>query len=219
MAATREPFCTILPTSYCYLPNVRGGDSANFRFTEFSEVRECGVSRKLASKVSKTTHFGGCTAPRDAVTLGVTTPVRKGGELDEGDRPRRVRLSRCPGTQGHRQARDRRRRGTGSRACGRCGSGCLARNEGSALPDTPRGLRSPRAQEPRHRLGRGRGGGDSRQECEQVRAWRRGVRYRQGLLRRVRTRTRGQARAHAREPRLRAGGGSSHHGLDCPASL
>jgi hypothetical protein len=51
------------------------------------EVRVFGVSRKFASKVSKTILFGGCTAPRDAVTLGATTPVGKGGELDEGNRP------------------------------------------------------------------------------------------------------------------------------------
>jgi hypothetical protein len=55
--------------------------------TEFSEVRELGVSRKFASKVSKATHFGGCTAPHDAVTLGAITPIGKGGELDEGNRP------------------------------------------------------------------------------------------------------------------------------------
>src|SRR5215208_5735497 len=37
----------------------------------------------------------------------------------EGNRPGHLRLTRCPGTQRHRQARDRRRRrGTGSRACG-----------------------------------------------------------------------------------------------------
>src|SRR5215203_4213719 len=146
--------------------------NANFAKTEFYEVRELGVSRKVASKVSKTTHFGRCTAPRDAVTLGATTPVGKGGELDEGDRPRRVRLTRCPGTQGHRHPRDRPRRGTDSRARGRRGSGRLARHGGSALPDTPRRLRSPRAQEPRPRLGCGRGGGGCRQGCEQVPAWR-----------------------------------------------
>src|SRR5215208_4821208 len=84
------------------------GYSPKFAGTAFLEVRECGVPRKLASKVSKTTHFGGCSAPREAVTLGATTPVRKGGELDEGDRPRRVRLTRCPGTEGHRPPRVRR---------------------------------------------------------------------------------------------------------------
>jgi NADPH:quinone reductase-like Zn-dependent oxidoreductase len=38
----------------------------------------------------------------------------------------------------------------------------------TGLPDTPRWLRLPRAQEPRHRLGRGRGRGGGRQECKQV---------------------------------------------------
>src|SRR5215204_1203287 len=49
----------------------------NFALTEFYEVRVLGVSRKFARKVSKATHFGECTAPRDAVTLGATTPVGK----------------------------------------------------------------------------------------------------------------------------------------------
>src|SRR5215210_822099 len=77
--------------------------------TEFSEVRVLGVSRKFARKVLKTIHFGGCTAPRDAVTLGATTPLGKGGELDEGNGPGRLRPTRCPRTQGHRHPRDRRR--------------------------------------------------------------------------------------------------------------
>src|SRR5829696_1424952 len=53
--------------------------------------------------------FGGCTAPRDAVTLGATTPVGKGGELDEGYRPGRLRPTRSPGTPRDRHPRDRRR--------------------------------------------------------------------------------------------------------------
>src|SRR5215208_5278383 len=80
----------------------------------------------------------------------------------EGNRPGHLRLTRCPGTQGHRQARDRRRGGAGTRSRGWRGSGRLARHDGSAVPDTPRGLRAPRAQEPRHRLGRGRGRGGAR---------------------------------------------------------
>jgi hypothetical protein len=42
---------------------------------------------------------------------------------------------------------------------------------GLPISYTPRGLRPPRAQEPRHRLRRGRGRGGARQECEQVPAW------------------------------------------------
>ena len=50
-----------------------------------------------------------------------------------------------------------------------------------------------------------------------VSAWRRGVRHRQGLLRRVRPRVRGQAGAQAGQPHVRAGGGRRHLRLDRPA--
>src|SRR5215212_5605375 len=72
--------------------------NANFAFTAFSEVREFGVSRKFVSKVSRTIHFGGCTARSGAVTLGATTPAGKGGELDEGNCQGHLRPTRSPGT-------------------------------------------------------------------------------------------------------------------------
>src|SRR5829696_10067023 len=90
----------------------------------------------------------------------------------EGNRPGHLRLIRCPGTPRNRQARDRRRRGARTRSCGWRGSGGMAHYDGSAVPDTPRGLRAPRPQEPRHRLGRRRGRGGGRQGREQVPAWR-----------------------------------------------
>ena len=54
-------------------------------------------------------------------------------------------------------------------------------------------------------------------EVTRVSAWRRGVRYRQGLLRRVRLRVRGQTGAQAGQPHVRAGGGCRHLRLDRPA--
>src|SRR5215211_6002549 len=54
--------------------------------------RSCvGVSRRFARKESKIAHFRGCTAPRDAGTLGAITQVGKGGELDEGNDPEHLR--------------------------------------------------------------------------------------------------------------------------------
>ena len=70
---------------------------------------------------------------------------------------------------GHRPTRDRRRRGAGARSRGRRGSRRLARDDGPAVPDTPGGLRLPRAQEPgpgHGPRGRRRGG---RQRRDQVR--------------------------------------------------
>ena len=88
---------------------------------------------------------------------------------------------------------------------------------GPAVPDPPRGLRAPGAQEPRARAdvaGVVEAVGKRR---DQVSARRRGVRHRQGRLRRVRARPRGQAGAQAGEPHLRAGGGGRHLRLDRPA--
>ncbi len=77
------------------------------------------------------------------------------------------------------------------------------------------GLRAPKNPVLGHGRGRGRGGG--RQRRDQVPARRRGVRHRQGHLRRVRARSREQAGAQAGEPHLRAGGGGRHLRLDRPA--
>src|SRR5215218_9187984 len=60
----------------------------------------------------------GCTAPRGVVRWGATALVGKVGELDESNGPRQVRLTRCPRTHGHRQARAWRRRGASARSCG-----------------------------------------------------------------------------------------------------
>src|SRR5215207_9590409 len=108
-------------------------------------------------------------------TMGAGASVGSVGKEErhhEGNRPGHLRLIRCPGTPRNRQARDRRRRGARTRSCGWRGSGGMAHYDGSAVPDTPRGLRAPRPQEPRHRLGRRRGRGGGRQGREQVPAWR-----------------------------------------------
>src|SRR5688500_3352398 len=43
--------------------------------------------------------------------------VSKGGELGESDSPRQLRLTQCPRTHGHRQARACRRRGASAHSC------------------------------------------------------------------------------------------------------
>src|SRR5918994_2944912 len=67
--------------------------------------------------------------------LNQQTPTMK-ERRHESNRPGHLRLPRGPGTQGHRQARDRRRGGAGTRSRGWRGSGRLARHDGSAVPDT-----------------------------------------------------------------------------------
>ena len=120
--------------------------------------------------------------------------------------------------QGRRPARDRRRRGARARSRGRRGSGRLARHDGPAVPDTPRGLRAARAQEPGARAATSRAW--SRRSASDV------TRFRPGDE--VFGIGKGSYAEYARAPEdklapkpanltLRAGGGGRHLRLDRPA--
>src|SRR5215217_1246348 len=76
----------------------------------FTQVRGREILRSSSGMFQRPPIWG--TEPVNPQTLG---------ELDEGDLPRRVRLTRCSATQGPRQTRDRRRRGASARSCGRRG--------------------------------------------------------------------------------------------------
>ena len=85
-----------------------------------------------------------------------------------------------------------------------------------ALPGPPV-LRAAQAEEPGTRVRPRRHSRSGRRRRDQIRGRRRGVRHRRGLLRRVRSRSRGQARPQAGQPFLRAGGGRRRLGAHCAA--
>ena len=158
----------------------------------------------------------GCAAHRGEVALRADVPVRSVGDREKSmsNSPRNLRLARCPGTQGHRLSRDRRRRGANTRSGGWRGSGRLAPIDlpcpirlagyGLARPRTPSSART----------WRGREGGRHGREAGSGLAMRCSVSARYLRLTHAPP---GQACAQAGEPHLRAGG-PRHLRRDCPAS-